>query len=1276
VSEEIDKEKSKIAIDYEPIFKESREGLDRYLGQGTFKDTGRKSEGYGEAIDSITGAPARTLIQEAQRGNLSWDAVKRVFSQIGADPKTAPTGYDIASEMTDDPWLGTLLATAIDFGVQLPGAKHISPGVIGEIRGVKNINSKIADAVEAFAQRGKSALSTETKIAQMHGKTGEVRLFPGESQPLLETKVGEKRFVPTTKKDGPRFWHSTDDHSYTDEAKNQLDRFVNRFGELSGQAIGALKGAVKNGPDHLPYVGHDVHGEPGFRSTPVPNFSLKPKGVIGEPRIQGMSAKEADPLSWMDDKFGATKQLLLRHKSIDMPAQINTSSDLIAKKDYMKLIPRGSTVNFYMLSPNEHLNRILFPGNASQKRIERAAQELEKYGFKVNRVYPKSAEELISSSEKAYGHNIEKQTGSLREDLVKKLNNEMSLGYPDNYAHGGTVVPGYANGGVAAGINMLPSEADVDSFLSQPTQGGAMPSMGEVDQWLQEDRFSGIGGQALAGLTGAAAGLTLGASNVLLTKSGAVSPETLSQLEEEPAYLAGEIASAFAPTGAASLIGKAGKATYQGLKALGALKKADKVTKLTAKVLAHGAGSAVEGALYAGTANTLNEYALGDPDLNAEKILSNYGHGAIFGGLLGSGIKAAAIGAPPALRAAKDAITKIKNLAGGSGYGEKSLATRALGAIGAEEKTIDAFLHRAMKHDPEDRLSALKDATDNLNALNNNIQTTVKDLNSSIRPAEADALIGSANKQKVLFATQDVIDEMNKVHALFESRPAMYSKTAAAVVEDIRDDLVGQLKSDKPIDRFKALRFSKQKLQSIGWGTPTEQTILTKPVIKELSSFVDARLSNPDIFGMAGASLHQHDDLLSKMYNFIPPKGKRGNEQAREFKKLFLTADNKFDQGKMERFLKVSETPKGERAKELLNNWFELQKILPDHLENTYANVPNTLWDKAKLNELRSSLAHTSDNIEETQVLYEKSLAAQKGERLGVKELLLGGVGAYNPLVAGGILLGDMALKPIEYINKLSTIERAIGKTTEAIEKGSKAIFSPSLKTLGKTKGPLTRESTKEEVEDYKQFRDDLSSLHGNPMMMMDSLSGATEELFAIAPATAEGLQRSLMNANQFLASKLPSTMEINPFDEEMEPSASEVSAFNRYRNIIEEPTLALDQIADGTLMPETIETLATVYPGLYNQMKAELLNQATTMLGKKEKIPYQTKLMISMFLGQPVETSLSLESILSNQMAFAQVNAQEAQGQVAFQGKPSKAGMGKITLGKRSELDRGRMES
>jgi hypothetical protein len=166
------------------------------------------------------------------------------------------------------------------------------------------------------------------------------------------------------------------------------------------------------------------------------------------------------------------------------------------------------------------------------------------------------------------------------------------------------------------------------------------------------------------------------------------------------------------------------------------------------------------------------------------------------------------------------------------------------------------------------------------------------------------------------------------------------------------------------------------------------------------------------------------------------------------------------------------------------------------------------------------------------------------------------------------------------------------------------------------------------------------------------------------------------MNANQFLASKLPSTMEINPFDEEMEPSASEVSAFNRYRNIIEEPTLALDQIADGTLMPETIETLATVYPGLYNQMKAELLNQATTMLGKKEKIPYQTKLMISMFLGQPVETSLSLESILSNQMAFAQVNAQEAQGQVAFQGKPSKAGMGKITLGKRSELDRGRMES
>jgi hypothetical protein len=105
------------------------------LGQGQFRDTGREAEGYGESIDSLIGAPARLALSELQQGNISKEAFKKVVSQIGKDPRNAPTGYDIASKVTDNPYLGAGLATAIDVGAQLPVPEAaMAPGVRGIIK--------------------------------------------------------------------------------------------------------------------------------------------------------------------------------------------------------------------------------------------------------------------------------------------------------------------------------------------------------------------------------------------------------------------------------------------------------------------------------------------------------------------------------------------------------------------------------------------------------------------------------------------------------------------------------------------------------------------------------------------------------------------------------------------------------------------------------------------------------------------------------------------------------------------------------------------------------------------------------------------------------------------------------------------------------------------------------------------------------------------------------------------------------------------------------------
>ncbi len=142
-----DEEKSK--------FFDSMAIKDKLLGMGTFRGSDRKSSGFGEAIDSAIGAPARLGISELQKGNFNLDTVKKVIGQIGRDPKEAPTGYDIASKATDNPYLGTALATAVDAGAQLPvgelaAAGKVLPGLVGKVKDVGKASETAKAIIEAI----------------------------------------------------------------------------------------------------------------------------------------------------------------------------------------------------------------------------------------------------------------------------------------------------------------------------------------------------------------------------------------------------------------------------------------------------------------------------------------------------------------------------------------------------------------------------------------------------------------------------------------------------------------------------------------------------------------------------------------------------------------------------------------------------------------------------------------------------------------------------------------------------------------------------------------------------------------------------------------------------------------------------------------------------------------------------------------------------------------------------------------------------------------------
>jgi len=204
-----------------------------------------------------------------------------------------------------------------------------------------------------------------------------------------------------------------------------VDSLIARYGD-DKKTVSAIKKAQRS--DAGPYVSDPNVSGIGW----APNMKAEPTGVIGEPRIlephsisyrgDGLKKvdglRDTDPLKWADNRYGATKQLIQKHKDKNLPLTINTSSDLVAHADYIDAMPGKTTVNMHLLPDHDHLNRILFPGNPSRKRQMEAIERLRAAGVRVNAVEP-TFETFLDAVGGA--DRIRKQTGQSLDEIAKIL---------------------------------------------------------------------------------------------------------------------------------------------------------------------------------------------------------------------------------------------------------------------------------------------------------------------------------------------------------------------------------------------------------------------------------------------------------------------------------------------------------------------------------------------------------------------------------------------------------------------------------------------------------------------------------------------------------------------------------------------------------------------------------------------------------------------------------------------------------------------------------------
>lgn len=200
-----------------------------------------------------------------------------------------------------------------------------------------------------------------------------------------------------------------------------------------------------------------------------------------------------------------------------------------------------------------------------------------------------------------------------------------------------------------------------------------------------------------------------------------------------------------------------------------------------------------------------------------------------------------------------------------------------------------------------------------------------------------------------------------------------------------------------------------------------------------------------------------------------------------------------------------------------------------------------------------------------------------------------------------------------------------VAKGESLVNKVVQSVFTTGASDLGERLTPTPKQ--KEMIEDaVKQAQLD-------PTFLMNM----SQSLGHYLPDHAMSAGATVANAIQFLNAQRPNTTPVNPLDSEKRLSASEKYKFDRSLTLAQQPLMAMEHIKKGTIVPEDVHLVKSVYPGLYNNLVAKLTDSLITAKTKGEIIPYHIRQGLSLFLGRPLDSTLTPQAIAMNQAKPAQ---------------------------------------
>lgn len=359
-----------------------------------------------------------------------------------------------------------------------------------------------------------------------------------------------------------------------------------------------------------------------------------------------------------------------------------------------------------------------------------------------------------------------------------------------------------------------------------------------------------------------------------------------------------------------------------------------------------------------------------------------------------------------------------------------------------------------------------------------------------------------------------------------------------------------------------------------------------------------------------------------------------GDYLSKEMKKITDEAGKGFSSQKFHTFLMkkgpelsqaLKENPK---VLERLNALADYMRILPDAPSVNPSGTAKTLGILERIRSLSDSM--TPSGI--AKGILKK--VGETAENRRSEEIM-------NQILSGKSMAEatKRSEERLAHYSVLRKIEETAQKTTKAITKSAKGIFDFAGKMTIPGSG-YVGEKIGEKINTYEKTKKNIEKLAkiSDPDTLMAFVEANTLPISGAAPNISQEMSVHLARAASFLVSKIPQEGQGRPLTGQLPVSSVQLGKFERYYSTVDNPLSVMDMISSGFLMTEHLETLANVYPGLYNEMKSTVMDTMTEYVAKRgtDSIPLKTRIGLSLFLGQNLDNCLEPKSIIANQSGFS----------------------------------------